>query len=171
MSLVTQKVSQNGRSFTFECRLRGGVRRAVLSCTGVCILQINAFSISMVRVREIRQSSRTCPAKFSNVRRRGKFLPDKMSGEEIQFSVWMLKMSCEGFLFRPTWNVRRNLKMSGKGPVVRRSKCSAKLKIISRTLHGVINSVSMVLMLDNYVWTGYGYQCINHISIINESYY
>ncbi len=58
----------------------------------------------------------------------------KMSREEIQFSVWMLKMSCESFLFRPTWNVRRTLKMSGEGPVVRRSKCPAKLKIISRTL-------------------------------------
>ncbi len=65
---------------------------------------------------------------------------NKMSREEIEFSVWMLKMSCESFLFRPTWNVRRTLKMSSEGPVVRRSKCQAKLKIISHTLHLVFLS-------------------------------
>ncbi len=38
------------------------------------------------------------------------------------------------FSFSPDINVRRNLKMSGEGFMVRRSKCPAKLKIISRTL-------------------------------------
>ncbi len=47
-------------------------------------------------------------------------------------------MSGEGFLLRHTctlnFHVRRHLKMSGEGPMVCRSKCPAKLKIISRTL-------------------------------------
>ncbi len=55
-------------------------------------------------------------------------------------------MSCESFLFRPTFHVGRTLKMSGEGPVVRRSKCPAKLKIISRTRCLTLYHYSLTLM-------------------------
>ncbi len=93
------------------------------------------------------QSMQNPPVSF-NVRR--KF---QMSGESVNIrrtkcpsrrnwakclgKKWDLaghfKMSCKCFLFHWTW-IRRNLKMSGEGPMVRRSKCPAKLKMISHTL-------------------------------------
>ena len=85
------------------------------------------------RVCEIRQRGKFSLDKMSSKRKLS-----KMSGKEIQLSVCILKMSCKSCLFRPIYNVQRNLKMFSEGPVVRWSKCPAKLKIISRTMHAKI---------------------------------
>ncbi len=82
------------------------------------------------RVREIRRTHRTCPAKISNDRRRSKFTARRN---------WV-KCQEKKFLFRQTWNVRQNPKMSGEGPMVvqRSSKtfrvlcihCICKMKLM-----------------------------------------
>ncbi len=114
---------------------------------------------SWYRVLEIHRSRWTCPAKISNVRRRGKFSTDKMSGERklskmsskeitsrwtfyksviIHKSQWIVCLNGKNvlrrFSFSPDIYVFMHLKMSGERLMVRRSQCPAKLKIILRTL-------------------------------------
>ncbi len=61
-----------------------------------------------------------------------------MSSTEITsrctFQKVLLKVYSKCFLFRLTIHVRRNRTMSGERPMVRRTKCPAKLKNTSRTL-------------------------------------
>ncbi len=122
-----------------------GTGKIVTQKRDICwaLILKNVPAQSSARVR----SCRTCLAKISNVRQRGKFSPDKMSvgrkkrkmsGEEIteylilfqlfwDSIVWMLRMLCEGFCkFRgqKLWDNNNNFQQFPTPPLFYYLKCS-----------------------------------------------